>query len=315
MSTSADTRGTRAGFLSAFAAYTLWGTSPLFFALLKEVPAWEVVSHRVVWGLVAIAAVLPFVGHWHEVLRILRNRHALLVFVGSALMITANWVTFVWAVGHGFTLEASLGYYLLPLVSVMLGAVFLKERFTRRQGAALLLVIAGVGSLLVGLGTVPWVALTLAFSFSTYGLLRKIAPAESLIGLFVETLLLLPVALACLAVMEVQGTAVVVQAGRLDLWLLLVVGTPFFTAFPLFLFAFGARRLRLSTTGLMFYINPTIQFLIAVFVFREPMTTAHTIAFGCIWAGIALYMWPRRARSAGPPEPAAAPQAQEPGEP
>lgn len=293
MPSTTDTRVLRLGFLSALGAYLIWGVSPLFFHALAEVPPFEVVAHRVVWSMVALAAALLWTGQWPQALAILRNPRAVLVFAGSALAITVNWVTFVYAVTTGHALQASLGYYVFPLVTVLLAAVVLKETFTRRQGLALGLVVAGVLALVIGLGVVPWVSLTLAFSFGCYGLLRKIAPAESFVGLFVETLLLLPLALGWIAWQEVQGVGVLSQ-GRWDLLTLLAVGTPIWTALPLFLFAVAARRLRLATVGLMQYLNPTSQFLIAVLVFRETFTVPHLIAFACIWSGVALYSWPRR---------------------
>lgn len=278
-----------AGFAAAVGAYGIWGVSPLFFKELSAVPPLEVVGHRILWALVVLAAVITLRGGWTETLLILRDRRKVAVFVASAAAITLNWVTFVHAVTSGHALEASMGYYIFPLVTVVLGAVVLKETFTRRQLAALLLVIGGVAALVIGLGTLPWVALTLACSFSLYGLLRKIAPAESLVGLFVETIVLAPLVLGYLAWLEATGQGHFVGApeGTWVTVLLLCAGP--LTAVPLFLFAFAARRMRLATLGLMQYMNPTMQFLLATMVFHEPFTTAHLVAFGLIWSGIAVY--------------------------
>ncbi len=303
----------RNGFLSALAAYMVWGVSPIFFNLLHEVPPFEVVAHRVLWSALACLIVLWVLDMVQkgdslaQARRLFRDGRQMLLLGGAATLITVNWVTFVHAVTNGQTLDASLGYYILPLISVALGALFLGERFTKRQAVALVLVITGVGALVVGLGTLPWVTIVLGVSFALYGLLRKIAGPDALVGLFVETLLLLPLALAFLGWTEWNGTAAFglgdgPLGDRADIWLLLIVGTPTWTALPLFLFAFGARRLRLSTTGLMFYLNPTLQFLVAVFVFKDPFTLPYMIAYGLIWAGLVVYAWPRRRLAAPTPE-------------
>jgi len=273
----------------------MWGVSPLFFQALAAVPPLEVVAHRIVWSLIAIGIVLALRKQGTEAIAMLRQPRALIVFIGSAITISINWLVFVHAVTSGRALQASLGYYVFPLVTVVLAAVFLRERFTRRQGAALGFVVAGVGVLVVGAGTVPWITLVLAFSFGAYGLLRKIAPAESLVGLFVETLLLFPAAVAVLIWLHVTGQAAFLNVGP-AITLAVVLGTPLWTAFPLFLFAFGARRLRLSTVGLMQYINPTLQFVLAVFVAGEAFTTTDAATFGLIWIGIAVYSWPATAK-------------------
>lgn len=312
-STPSETTRQRHGFLSALAAYLVWGVSPIFFNLLGEIPAFEVVAHRVLWSALACLGTLAILdrvqgtGMLGQAWRLFRDPRQMLVLSGAAVLITINWVVFVYAVTHSQTLDASLGYYVLPLIAVVLGALVLGERFTPRQGVALALVVGGVIALIIGLGTLPWVTLVLGLSFALYGLLRKIAGAEALVGLFVETVLLLPLALGYLAWTEWSGTAhfglgAGPLGGRLDLWLLLILGTPAWTALPLFLYAFGARRLRLSTSGLMFYLNPTIQFLVAVLVFRDPFTLPYMIAYGLIWAGLVVYAWPRRRPVPSPEE-------------
>lgn len=294
---------TRAGFIAAVSAYGVWGVSPLFFKLLAAVAPLEVVAHRVLWAALVLAGVLAVRGGWREVLAILSSRRKLVVFIASATVITINWVTFVHAVSTGHALEASLGYYIFPLVTVLMGAVFLKETFSRRQAGALGLVVAGVAALVIGLGTLPWVALTLAVSFGLYGLLRKTAPAESLVGLFVETLVLLPLVLLYLGSAEAAGQGAFLHPpdGGWTVPLLLLAAGPL-TAVPLFLFGYAARRLRLATLGLMQYMNPTMQFLLATLVFNETFTTAHAVAFAFIWCGIAVYsIDPRRLFGRRPP--------------
>lgn len=288
-----DAARARAGLIAAISACGMWGLSPFFFIAIAAVPPHEVVAHRIVWSALAIGLVLAWRGQLAEVVALLLRPRTLAVFVGSALSVTLNWLVFVHAVTSGQTLYASLGYYVLPLVNVLLGAVFLKERFTRRQGLALGLVVVGVAVLVIGLGRVPWITLALATSFAAYGLLRKIAPAESLVGLFIETLLTLPFALAFLVWVSHTGGAFL-PGEDLFLPAMLLLGTPLVTAVPLFLYTFGARRLRLSTMGLVFYLNPTIQFVVATVFLRETFTAAHAVTFALIWLGIAVYSWPRR---------------------
>lgn len=299
MSTTPDARRIRNGYVAVISAYGLWGVSPLFFKALSAVDAFEVVAHRVVWSLLAVTLVVIASGRLNEAWQVLKSPRSLLVFAGSAVAVTINWVTFVYAVGHGHALQASLGYYVFPLATVLLAAVFLKETFSRRQGLALLMVIGGVAALIAGLGAVPWITLTLALSFSIYGLLRKIAPAESLVGLFVETLLLLPAAIGWLVWRQYDGSSVI-ASGDWGMVLTLAIGTPVWTALPLFLFTLGARRLPLATVGLMQYMNPTMQFLIATLIFHEEFTLAHAIAFGLIWTGLGVYLWPRQRIKAAP---------------
>jgi chloramphenicol-sensitive protein RarD len=284
------------GFLAALAAYLIWGVSPIFFHALGALSPFEVVAHRVVWGVLSVGVVIVATGRVAQVVAILRSPRKVMVFAGSALAITVNWVVFVHAATTGHGLEASLGYYVFPLLSVLLGAVVLKESFSRRQGLALLVVIGGVSILVVGQGHLPWITLALAFSFGTYGLLRKIAPAESLVGLFVETLLLTPIALAYLAYQHISGQGLTHLADSGMLWWLLIIGTPIWTGLPLFFFGFAARRLRLSTVGLMQYINPTCQFIIATQFFDETLTPTHAVVFGIIWLGIIIYAVPARKR-------------------
>lgn len=282
------------GFFAALAAYLIWGVSPIFFHSLGALSPFEVVAHRVVWSLITITAVMVATGRMGQALAILRKPRQVLVFAGSALAITANWVVFVHAATTGHGLDASLGYYVFPLLTVVLAALVLKERFSRRQGIALAIVVVGVLIMIVGRGNLPWITLVLAFSFGAYGLLRKIAPAESLVGLFVETLLLAPFALGYLAYQHLTGQGLTHMSDSGFLWAMLVIGTPLWTGLPLFLFAFGARRLRLSTVGLMQYINPTCQFIIATLIFNETFTPLHAVVFSVIWLGIIVYAVPRR---------------------
>jgi chloramphenicol-sensitive protein RarD len=253
------------------------------------VPAAEVLAHRVLGGAVFTLLLLAVMGGLRQLRPILADRSALLRLGGSALAIAVNWGLFVWSVAHGRALEASLGYYIYPLVSVLMGRVLLGEHLSRRQAGAVALVVVGVGWQ-VSHGTgVPWVALSIAVSFALYGLLRKTIAVPALAGLLVETVWLAPLAVIYLLV---QGGGIGPDMGASTIALLALAGPV--TAVPLALFAYGARRLKLSTIGLMMYMNPTVQMLVAVFALGEAFTPAHAVTFAAIWGGVALYAWPHR---------------------
>jgi chloramphenicol-sensitive protein RarD len=288
---SEDTRGRAA----ALGAYLIWGTFPLYFSLLAAIPAPEVLAHRVIGSAVFALAVLAVSGGLSGTLEFAANWRRIRPLLASSLAIAINWGLFIWAVTHGRALEASLGYFLFPLVSLVLARLVLGEHLNRRRQAAAAVVTLGVAWLVFAGATVPWVALTLAISFGAYGLLRKTTPVPALAGLLIEAALLSPVAALYLA-SQGGGTGPGFSSGTIVL--LLLAGPA--TAIPLWLFAYGARRLSLSTLGLMMYINPVVQMLIAVFVLGEPFTQVHAVAFGVIWSGLALYSWPGRPIAAGP---------------
>lgn len=290
LDTSSATSAARAGALAAFGAFLCWGLFGLYFKALGDLPAAEVLAHRVLGGAVFALLLLAALGGLREVRPLLGDRSTLLRLGASAVAIAVNWGAFVWAVAHGRALEASLGYYIYPLVSVLMGRVFLGEHLSGRQKAAVALVSLGVLWQVSHGDGVPWLALTLGVSFGAYGLLRKTIAVPALAGLLVETVWLAPLALLYLLVM---GGGEAMGAGGGTLALLALAGPV--TAVPLALFAFGARRLRLSTIGLMMYMNPTVQMLVAVFALGETFTPAHAVTFAAIWVGVALYAWPRRA--------------------
>lgn len=280
----------RSGALAAFGAFLCWGVFGIYFKALGEVPALEVLAHRVLGGAVFALALQAALGGLGDIRKVLRSRNLVLGLAASALAIFVNWGAFIWAVTHGRALEASLGYFIYPLMTVLVARLFLGEHLSLRQGMAVALVAVGVGWLVWRGHGVPWLALVVAVSFCAYGLLRKAIPVQALSGLFVETALLAPLALAYL-LWHGGGTAPQLSGG---IQALLAVAGPV-TAVPLVLFTFGARRLRASTLGLMMYINPTIQMLVAVFLFGEDFTAAHGVTFAAIWCGLVLYSWPRRA--------------------
>ena len=275
------------GIAYAALAYICWGLFPLYFQQLAAIPPVEVVAHRVVWSLVFLLALLGLRRQWAWLGPVLRQPKVLGAFAASALLLAANWGVYIWAVTHGHVLDASLGYFITPLVNVLLGTTVLHERPRPAQWAALSLAGAGVLWLAVQSGQLPWIALVLAASFGTYGLLRKIAVLGALEGLTLETLLLAPIAFAALALWWAQGTSAF-PAGewQTNLWLVLVGPV---TAVPLLLFAAGARRITLTTLGLLQYLGPTIQFGLGVWLFREPLTAPRLVGFALIWGALLLY--------------------------
>ena len=277
----------RTGALFALGAFAIWSGFPLYFKLVAAIPASEVLGHRILWSLLFVALLLGLRGHWRGVREALttpslRRRLAL-----SALLISVNWLVFIWAIANDHVLDASLGYFINPLVNVVLGVLLLGERLRRLQWLAVTLALAGVANLVWQHGSLPWIALTLAFSFGSYGLVRKQTSTDALSALFVETLLLVPLALGYLAFLDLAGHGHFLRGPFVDDGLLLLAGV--LTALPLLLFGGAARRLRLSTLGLLQYTVPTGHFLLAVFAFGEPFTAVHAVTFGVIWLALALY--------------------------
>jgi chloramphenicol-sensitive protein RarD len=283
---AADARA-RAGLLFGLAAYGLWGVMPIYFKLLKAVPSIDIVAHRIVWSLVVLALLATLARAWDQVGAAVRNPRTLAMLFLTALLIGTNWLLYVYAINSGHILAGSLGYYLNPLANILLGRFILKERLTRLQWAAVAIAAAGIAVLAAGaLGTL-WISLTLCFSFATYGLLRKIIHVESLAGLTVETALLFPVALGWLLIGGAQGRPLF-GAGGQETALLVAAGIV--STVPLLCFTAAARRLAYSTVGILQFIAPTLQFLLAVAIYDEPFTWAHGVAFGCIWTALALYL-------------------------
>lgn len=291
--------------MCAASAFLLWGLFPLYWKPLAAVPALEVVAHRTFWGMLSVAAWVTLRRRWRDIRIIARSPRPLVILTGTAALIAFNWLLYIWAVTHDHVMESSLGYFINPLVTVLLGVLVLRERLGRLQTGAVALAGAGVAVLTLGYGRFPWIALGLATSFALYGLARKTVAADAVVGLLVETALLAPLAAGLLLVKEHDGTAAFGHSGVLTTVLLLLAGPV--TAVPLVLFTQGARRLPLSTVGLFQYISPSCQFLLAVLVYREPFTASHAATFGCIWAALALLTWDlrRHLRTLPPVEPEA----------
>ncbi len=278
---------TATGLLYAFGAAAIWGLAPLYFKGVSHVPATETVACRVVFSLLFVAALVTLRRRWEDVrsaLRPVRNRW---IFALTTALISFNWLLFIWAINHARVLQASLGYFINPLISVVLGVVFLGERLRRPQVLAVVLALVGVVNLVVSYGVVPWVSLALAGSFATYALVRKQVPVDSLVGLLIETAFMLPVALSYLAVLVVRGQSQFFGGDLSTPLLLSLAGVV--TAVPLLFFVHAARRLRLATLGLMQYLAPTGQFLLAVLAFGEPFSRASAVTFALIWLSLGLY--------------------------
>lgn len=274
------------GGLAAAAAYLIWGVFPLYFHALLGVSPGEVLAHRVAWSALFMVALITALRRWPSVLAQLARPGTMKLLTASAFLISSNWLVYIWAVQSGRVLEASLGYFITPLISVLLGVLFLREPLGRRQQAAVALAAFGVLWLVVRVGKVPWVALMLSTSFGLYGLLRKRVPVDAVAGLLAEVAVLAPLALAWLAWLTWRGEGHF-TASPLVTTLLALTGVV--TAVPLMLFAVGVRRLALASVGLIAYLNPTTQFALAVWRFGETFTVAHAVAFACIWASLALY--------------------------
>jgi chloramphenicol-sensitive protein RarD len=284
---AAAARTARAGFLYGLAAYGLWGIMPIYFKWLQAVPSIDIVAHRVVWSLAALVIFATLARVWGQVRSAIANRKTLALLFLTSLLIGTNWLLYVYAINSGHILAGSLGYYLNPLANILLGRFILKEQLTKLQWAAVAIAAGGIAVLAAGaLGTL-WLSLTLCFSFATYGLLRKIISVDSLAGLTVETIVLFPVALLWLLLGGSEGRPFL-GAGGSETGLLMAAGIV--STVPLLCFTAAARRLAYSTVGMLQFIAPTLQFLLAVAVYGEPFTSAHAVAFGCIWTALFLYV-------------------------
>lgn len=273
------------GFFYALIAYGLWGVLPIYWKALHTVSAAAILGHRMIWSLVVMAAILAMRREWAWIKRI--DRKAMLTFTAVAALLIINWYTYIWAVNAGFIVETSLGYFMNPLVNVLLGGIFLGERLRPVQKVAIAIAFSGVAYLTVSYGSLPWIGLTLAFSFGFYGLLKKTAQLNALEGLSLEMALLSLPALAYL-LLSGDPASPSLLAGE-PLITMLLLGTGVITAIPLLAFAAAARRLTLTSLGLMQYMAPTLQFLLAVFLYGEAFTRDRAIGFALIWMALALY--------------------------
>jgi len=277
----------RSGILYASLAFLCWGLFPIYFHALGEVPPLQILAHRMLWSLAFLLIVLVLRRQWGW-LETVRQPRVFWSFVASALLLSANWLVYIWAVKNNHVIEASLGYFINPMVNIMLGYVVLKERMRRLQWVAIAIAALGVLWLTVQSGTVPWIALILAFSFGAYGLLRKTAALGALEGLSFETIVLFPLAAAYVIWLTVNGQNVfLTTSSDTTRWLLIMAGP--LTAIPLLLFATGARKIPLSVLGLLQYLSPTLQFLLGVLLFKEAFTADRLVGFLMIWGALILF--------------------------
>ncbi|GAA3597531.1 MAG: EamA family transporter RarD [Gibbsiella quercinecans] len=282
-----DAQQTRQGIIFALAAYFIWGIAPVYFKLIQQVPAGEILTHRVIWSFFFLLVLISVGRHWPQVRATCQHPWRLLLLAVTALLVGGNWLLFIWAVNNHHMLEASLGYFINPLVNVLLGMLFLGERFRRMQWLAVALAFAGVLIQLWQFGSLPIIGLGLAFSFAFYGLLRKKVGVDAQTGMLIETLWLLPVAAIYLFLIADSPTSHL-SANPWSLNLLLVAAG-IVTTVPLLFFTAAATRLRLSTLGFFQYLGPTLMFLLAVTFYGEQVGQDKLLTFGCIWAALILF--------------------------
>lgn len=292
-STESD-REVKVGVLSALGAFTIWGLSPLYYRAIGEAPALEIIAHRAIWSLLFTLLMVGVSGQIRAFISLFHDFKIQLILLLSSVLVSVNWLGFIWAVNNGKALEASMGYFIMPIVMVLLGRLFLDERLNRNQIISLLLVCLGVLNLLIAIRQLPWIALLLAISFGFYSLVRKKVAVSALVGLTMECLFLAPLALVYLLFLNQQET--LVFGSREIGFDLLLIGSGLMTALPLILFTSASKRLRLGTVGLLQYLNPTCQFLLAVFLFNEPFSAHHLNTFILIWAGLAIFTLDSRNR-------------------
>lgn len=275
------------GILSGIGAYALWGFFPIYWKYLRDVPALQVIGHRIGWSFLLLIGIILVSGQWKEFRSAVLQPKVIGLYSIAAILLSINWLVYVWGVNAGFIVETSLGYFINPLLSVLLGVLFLRERLRPTQWIPVSIAAIGVIYLTAVYGRLPWIALSLAFSFAFYGLVKKLAPLGSLHGLTLETGIVFPVALIYLLVIEAnRGGAFLHQSATIDVFL---IGAGIVTTIPLLMFASAARQVPLTVIGLLQYIAPTLQFLIGVFLYKEPFDRSHLIGFGIVWVALVIF--------------------------
>lgn len=277
------------GGIGAASGYAFWGLTVIFYKQLTHVPPYEVLAHRTLWSVLLTVALIFLFKRRAAFFAALTNKRLLLTLTATSLIIGTNWFVFIYSINEERVLETSLGYYINPLISVLIGVAFLSEKLTRPQITAVVLAAIGVIIMTIDFGEVPWISLFLAVTFAIYGYLRKITKVDPLEGLAIEVIILLPFAIAYLVFMESSEGTALMHEGSWTVFLLMLAGP--MTVIPLFLFNYGAQRIRLATLGLMQYLAPTVQLVIAVWMYGEALTDTHLVTFGLIWAGLALFSW------------------------
>ncbi|MRG86307.1 EamA family transporter RarD [Salinibacillus xinjiangensis] len=283
-------RETKLGIIFAASAYFFWGLLPIYWKLVEAVPAGEILAHRIVWSFVFMLFILFFSKNWKpfiaETKKLIKNKKRLIGITLASIVISINWLTYIWAVNSEHVIETSLGYYINPLISILLGVIVLKEKLSFWQIIAFIVAMLGVLNMTIHFGSVPWVALLLATSFGLYGLLKKLVQIKAMYGLTIETLIVTPIALLFLLNVNIGGEP---SGGLTAALILLLIGGGIATAVPLLLFAGGAARIPLSMVGFLQYIAPTIMLILGVFVYHEPFTAVHLTSFILIWTSCTIY--------------------------
>lgn len=279
---------TKSGMLFAVAAYTMWGVAPIYFKQLTFIPASEILMHRVIWSVIVLAALILTLGQVRKVLQAVKSKRVILTLLAAGLLLAGNWLLFIWAVNNDFLLEASLGYFINPLINVALGRMFLAERLRPLQKIAVAIAVVGVGLLVFSYGRLPWIALTLAISFAIYGLLRKQVAVDSMPGLFIETTMMLPVAIVYWVFFATVSVDFAANASQINI-LLLAAGV--ITVAPLLSFTAAARRIKYSTLGFFQYIGPSIMFVLATTIYDEPLSPERLTTFAFVWTALALFTY------------------------
>ena len=275
------------GILAGLSAYILWGLFPIYWRLLEQDPAIEILAHRMVWSLVFITILITAQKEWQSIGKALRNRKTVLVYCLAAILLACNWYIYIWAVNNDYVVEASLGYFINPLVNFLLGVVFLGEKLRGGQMAAVILAGLGVVYLTVNYGSLPWISLALAVSFGTYGLIKKTAALESMHGFSLEMMVLFLPALGYLLYRNAAGIGAFAHQGVVITALLVLAGPV--TSIPLLMFGYAARHIPLSMLGFIQYVTPTLQFLLGVFLYLEPFPKTRLVGFCIIWAALLVY--------------------------
>ncbi len=278
---------TNKGVLYAFSAYFFWGLTPIYWKWLKQIAAAQLIGHRIIWSFILLVAVLLATRNWPEFRGQTSDRKVLPIYFIAAALLAGNWFIYVWSVNAGYIVEASLGYFINPLLSVLLGVIFLREHLRLFQWISVLLAAVGVGYLTFAYGNLPWIALSLAFTFGFYGLIKKTSPLNSLYGLTLETGVLFIPALLFLSYQDWLGQGAFLRTGLVSD--LLMAGAGLVTTVPLLMFASAAQRIPLTTIGILHYITPTCQFLLGVLVYQEVFDIAKAIGFAIVWAGLIIF--------------------------
>jgi chloramphenicol-sensitive protein RarD len=275
------------GFIYGIAAYVLWGFLPLYWKLLDKIPATEILAHRILWSFMFVCTILYFNGNLLKCKEVFKDKLNIVRISCATVFITINWGTYIWAVNSDHIVEASMGYYMNPLIVVVLGVVILKERLNTWQIVSLIMATIGVGIVTISYGQIPWISLILALSFGLYGLMKKMIPVGSTVSLALETAILMPLTLIYIIFRQVSGIGALGNISAATTFIL--IGTGIATALPLLWFSEGARRIPLSSIGFLQYISPTISLVLGIFVFGEQFTQTHIISFGFIWGGLIIY--------------------------